>query len=146
MASISNTNGRRIIQFVGDDGKRRPIRLGKCDAGTAQSIKLHIERLLEAKRLGMPLHNETVHWLNAINDKLHDRISRFGLCEPRTVGLRGQMQLAKMLDDFIARRTDLKPGTITTFKQTRDKLVEFFGETRPIGAINLADANDFKRH
>jgi integrase len=146
MASISNINGRRVIQFVGDDGKRRPIRLGQCDARTADSIKLHVERLLEAKRLGMPLHTETVHWLGAINDVLHGRISRFGLCEPRMLGLRGQMPLARMLDDFIARRTDLKPGTVTTLKQTRDKLVEFFGETKPIGAINLADANDFKRH
>lgn len=52
MASITNCSGRREIQVFCRDGKRRTIRLGKCDGRTALGIKLHIERLVESKHTG----------------------------------------------------------------------------------------------
>jgi integrase len=61
------------------------------------------------------------------------------------VGLRGHMPLAKMIDEYIARRTDLKPETLKAHKQTRDKLVAFFGADKPIGSITAAEAADYKR-
>lgn len=145
MASISNSNGRRTIQFVCADGKRRSIRLGQTDGRTAEGVKLHIERLIESQFANMPLHADTAAWLRGINHTLHDRISRTGLCPPRLTAARGQMPLRTMLDNYIGRRTDLKDGSLKMLKQTRDKLVEFFGEEKPIGSITAADAADFKR-
>jgi len=56
MASISKEpNGRRTIQFVGADGKRRSIRLGKVSKHTAQGIKVKVEALVEASFSGSPL-------------------------------------------------------------------------------------------
>ena len=44
MASINNEpNGRRTIQFVGADGKRRSIRLGKVSRRQAESVKVKVE-------------------------------------------------------------------------------------------------------
>lgn len=146
MATLSNSNGRRTIQVVGDDGKRRSIRLGKCDARTALGVKLHVERLIESHGSGMPLHPDTALWLRSINDVLHVRLSKAGLCDPRAHNLRGSIPLGKMLNEYIDRRTDLKPGTLTTLKQTRDKLIAYFGANRPIGSITAAEAKDFKRH
>src|SRR5687767_14062319 len=107
MASITNSNGRRTIQFVGVDKKRRSIRLGKIDGRSALGIKLHVEHLIQSKFSGMPLHVETAAWLRGIDDTLHVRLARVGLCDARLVGLRGRMPLATMIDDYIARRTDL---------------------------------------
>ena len=47
MASISHEKktGRRTVQFVGDNGKRRSIRLGKVNKRQAESAKLFIEDL-----------------------------------------------------------------------------------------------------
>jgi len=59
MASVSNESGRRSIQFIGLDGKRHTIRLGKCDQRTAEGVKLHVERLLQARKTGMPVHGDT---------------------------------------------------------------------------------------
>jgi len=145
MASITNSNGRRTIQFAGPDKKRRSIRLGKIDGRTALGVKLHVDHLVQSKFSGMPLHVETAAWLRGINDTLYGRLSQVGLCQPRLVGLRGHMPLGKMLNDYIDRRIDLKPWSIKMLKQARDKLLEFFGENKPIGSITAADAADFKR-
>ena len=145
MASITNSSGRRTIQFVGADGKRRSIRLGKMDGRSALGVKLHVDHLVQSKFSGMPLHIDTAGWLGNLDDTLHGRLSKVGLCQPRLVGLRGHMPLAKMIDDYIARRTDLKPETLKAHRQARDKLVGFFGESKPIGSITAAEASDFKR-
>jgi len=46
MASISTgPNGHRTIQFIGADGKRRSVRLGKMSMRQTESIKLRVEAL-----------------------------------------------------------------------------------------------------
>jgi integrase len=146
MASISNSGGRRTIQIVGEDGKRRPVRLGKCDGRTALAVKFHVERMIESKSLGMPLHADTIDWLRSVNDEFHNRLSNAGLCDARDGNRRGAMPLKKMLDSYIARRTDMKLWSIKMLQQARNKLIGFFGEDKPIGTITVADAADFKRH
>jgi hypothetical protein len=63
MASVNREEGRRVIQFVSDDQKRRSVRLGKCEQRTAEGVRLHVERLIESQTKGMPLHSETSGWL-----------------------------------------------------------------------------------
>jgi integrase len=147
MASVSNEQGRRAIQFVGTDDKRHTIRLGKCDQRTAEGVKLHVERLASAKKTGMPIHVDTVNWLGSIGDKLHSRIARRGLTSPRRQNaVNGPLTLARMLDAYIdRRRVDMKPWSITTLQQARDKLVNFFKADKPVSEITVADALDFKR-
>ena len=49
MASISKQpNGRKTIQFVAPDGKRKSIRLGKVSLRAAEAVKLKIEHLASA--------------------------------------------------------------------------------------------------
>ena len=46
MASITReSNGRKTIQFVATDGKRRSIRLGKATMKTAQEVATKVEHL-----------------------------------------------------------------------------------------------------
>jgi integrase len=146
MASIINNNGLRMIQFFGDDRKRRSLRLGQCDARTANEIKIHIERIIVARQSSTTLSGDTANWLNDIDDDFYERVVRVGLCEPRVNKSGDATPLAEMLDAYIARRTDLKPWSVTMLKQGRDKLVNFFGADKPIGKITPAHADDFKRH
>ena len=88
MASITNSSGRRTIQFVGADGKRRSIRLGKMDGRSALGVELHVDHLVQSKFSGMPLHIDTAGWLGNLDDTLHGRLSKVGLCQPRLVGHR----------------------------------------------------------
>ncbi len=94
----------------------------------------------------MPLHPDTIDWLRSVNDEFHGRLSAVGLCDARAGNLRGAMPLKKMLDAYIARRTDIKLWSIKMLQQARNKLIGFFGEDKPIGTITVADAADFKRH
>jgi hypothetical protein len=49
MASIvDDPNGRKRILFVGSDGKRRPIRLGKASAKQAEALKAKVEKIVAA--------------------------------------------------------------------------------------------------
>src|SRR3984885_13411120 len=98
MASVSNQRGRRTVQFIGTDGKRQTIRLGKCDQRTAEGVKLHVERLVGAKKTGMPIHVDTVNWLASIADDLHGRLARSGLTNPRQTTSTGVLTLGRMVD------------------------------------------------
>ena len=84
MASISREpNGRRTIQFVGGDGKRRSIRLGKCSQRQAETVQLRVEHLAVAQATGGAIDGETARWLADIDDTLHARLAAVGLVPKR---------------------------------------------------------------
>lgn len=141
MASITTQpNGRRTVQFVGLDGCRRSIRLGKVGKAVAESVKLRIERLLAAKLTGEPVDPETSLWLQRIDDAFAERLSRVGLIEPRE-----SAALGDMVDRYIERRTDLKPKSRKILRNAGDRLVDYFGSDRLIRDITVADAQDWRR-
>ena len=68
MASITREkNGRRTIQFVGPDGKRRSIRLGKVSQRTAETTRVKVEHLVEAAVTGYALDAETARWVATLS-------------------------------------------------------------------------------
>src|SRR4051812_19109956 len=84
MASISSTpDGRRTVQFVAADGKRRSVRLGKIPMKTAQEVQRRIEFLSAAKGSGTAPDTDTVKWLASIGDELHAKLAGVGLVEAR---------------------------------------------------------------
>lgn len=86
MASLAKQpNGRRTIQFVGSDGKRRSVRLGKVPQRTAQAVKLKIEHLVAAKISGHALDDETARWVRDLDSvlALADRLAAAGLIDAR---------------------------------------------------------------
>ena len=141
MASITNEpNGRRTIQFVGIDGKRRSVRLGKVSKRVAEAVKLHVEDLVACQRTGQPVPLATDRWLEQAGDQLHDRISAAGLASPRV-----RRTLAAFIDEYIASRTDAKPGTKTVWLQSRRRLVGHFGEDCVMRSITAADVAAFRQ-
>ena len=84
MASISTAaNGTRTIQFVGKDGKRRSVRLGKVPMKTAEEVCRRVEYLQAASISGTAPDADTVKWLASVGDALHARLAAAGLVEPR---------------------------------------------------------------
>ncbi len=122
MASISREkNGRRSIQFVGPDKKRRTVRLGKTSQRTAEAVKVRVEHLVAAVATGHALEAETARWLTEISDDLAAKLTAVGLAPGRASAL-----LGPFLDDYMVRRTDVKGSTRTFYGHTMRNLLLFF--------------------
>ncbi len=141
MASIINRpDGHRWIQFVGADGRRFTIRLGRMKAKNAAEVNRRVELLLNAKDSGSSLDAETAKWLSDLDGWLRDRLAVLGLAEPRAE----RMRLGEFLDTYIAGRKDLKPATRTVLGHTRRCLIEFFGADKSLRSITLGDADAWR--
>ncbi len=144
MASVATErNGRRRILFVAPDGGRKTVRLGRCDERSAQQVCRHVEALLAARIHAQPVNRETAVWLSNVCDKLHDRLARAGLVEPRA-GV-GAVRLGPAIRAYIGGRVDLKPASRVVMGQVIRDLVDHFGEGRDVRTITAGDADEFKQ-
>lgn len=124
-------NGRRAIQFVGADGKRKTLRLGVCSDGDGRSILVHIKRLIASRRHTFPVPEETNLWVSRLQPDFRQRIEGVGLLDPlvsvETVE-RQSPTIAEFIDRYIADRKDTKPATRIVYQHTRRCLVDYFRE------------------
>jgi integrase len=142
MASLSREpNGRRVVQIVGGDGRRRSVRLGKVSQREAETVRLHIERLDAAARTGHTPPAETAEWVRTLDERLHRRIAAVGLL-PR----RDASALASFIDAWINSRVDVKPATRTLWRQARDNLVDCFGADKLLRELNLGHGEEFRQY
>ncbi len=146
MASVcKQAGGRRMIQFIDGDGRRRYIRLGKVSQRAAEGIRLHVEHLAAGKASGQPVHQGTADWLGDIDDTLHARLARAGLIEPRQKPEQArQATLGGFLADFLAKRPDVAGATHVSWGHAMRNLREFFGKGRDLNSVTEGDAADFK--
>ena len=142
---------KAIKQFTDADGKRRTIRLSDVSKTKAGTFYAHLDKLVEARRLGEKIPGDTLNFLKNLNDRLHKKLVKFNLLEPRDVPdeeveskQEQPVLLGEFLDGYIAKRTDVKPATRTFYGHTRRNLVEFFNDQKPIKEITEGDADDFR--
>lgn len=145
MASISREkNGRRTIQFVGGDGKRRSIRLGKCSQRLAETVQVKVEHLAAALATGGAIDGETARWVGELDDTLHARLAAVGLLKPRLRRPCDGLSLAEFINQYIESRPGMKPNTLKNYRQTERSLVEYFGSDRLLTEITPGDCDDWK--
>jgi integrase len=143
MASISlnRSDGTRRILFIGADGVRRPIYLGKFPQKAAETVKRHVEAIVSSKKSRSPLDSETAEWLGGISDDLHGKLEVVRLVQERVPALpEGATTLGKLIADFEASKLKAKPATRTHWGHTWRNLVDRFGASRDIASITEADA------
>lgn len=110
---------RRVIQFVGADGKRRSLRLGEVTLKQAEAVKLRVERLADAVAANLPPDLETAAWLQGVGPELHAKLSAVGLTPARR---------SAKVGDFLAgyvksRRAGSKGTTVSNLNQARADLM-----------------------
>lgn len=141
MASISREpNGRRTVQFVGGDGKRRSIRLGKVSQREAEGVKWRIEALVSASLRDCPLHDDVSRWVAGLDDRMADKLAAVGLIAPRRSATVGGL-----LDAFLAANTHVKPATRVMWRHTLRNLRDHFGEARQLRSIGRAEGEGFRQ-
>ena len=137
MASLSRQpGGRWTVQFVGADGRRRSIRLGKCDKRTAEAARVKIEALAAAKLAGHPPADEVIRWVGSLSDTMRDRLARAGLV-PRDQ----QVTVGQYVTQWLAekRALGLRDSTLTSASVDLGDVVQAFGN-RPLDSITPAEA------
>lgn len=141
MASIStDTRGNRLVQFVAPNGRRRTVRLGRVPMKSAEAIRTRIELIVAATVAQHPMDAETARWVANLDRNLANKLAQAGLISPRRAST-----LATFVDEYIASRTDVKPGTRLNLGFTRNALVECLGEDTPVSKVSPADADHFRR-
>lgn len=140
MASISrNEKGFVRILFVGADGNRKALHLGKMPEKRAQSFKVHIEDIIGAQLSGQRPDDDTSRWIAKLEPKMNGKLAAVGLIPKRE-----SATLEAYLDAYITGRTDVKPGTATHMGHTRRCLVEFFGAGKQLRDITPGDADRWR--
>ena len=147
MASIStDKNGLRRILFVGADGQRRPIRLGRVPIKVARTIKAHVEQLVAAALAGTSPDPETSAWVGSRDSVMYDKLAAVGLVSQRQRTVETEATtLGEFLDTYITKRTDVKGSTATVYGHTRRCLIGYFGEQKLLRDITAGDADDWRR-
>ncbi len=145
MASITTySDGRSVVQFVGLNGRRKTISLGRAPKERAEEVKVHVELLLEALQSGRAPKKSTMSWVEEQPERFQTKLAKVRLV-PSTEKLEVQT-LKAFLDRFISSRTDVKPRTKDIFERTRDSLVAFFRPDKPLTDITEGDAKEWRRY
>lgn len=145
MASIAweGENGDLAkIVFRDAESKQKSLRLGRCTKRTAQNALTGFERVLESRRTGSTIHPDGVRWLEAIDDRLHARVARLGLCQPREGA--AVVTLADLLERFDAAAA-VKASTRAAYRQTTESLRAHLGGSTPLASITAAHADTWRR-
>jgi len=138
MASlIRDKNGRKRIQFVAPDGRRKTIRLGRATVRQAEAFKGRVEQLaLAATGATGVVDDDTIRWLAQLDDTMYNKLAAVGL-----VAERKSVKIGAFLDDYISGRHDVKAATTIVYGHTRRNLIDFFGADKPLRDITPGDAD-----
>lgn len=123
-------------------GRRRILRLGRVTKRVADDIKSHIQRILESRRAGLALDERSEKWIATLPERLRQRLLELGVVEDG--GRRVRSTLSGFIDDYLAARTDLKPGTQSNLRAARIWLEDYFGATREMDSITAGEAELYR--
>ena len=139
MASISkDMNGTKRVVFIDANKKRHYVRLGKISMKMAGTIKIHVENLIAAQTKKVSPDAETNQWVALLSDDFHAKLAKTGLVtERKKIGTLGEVIPS------IINESDVKPGTISTYRQSEKSLYRYFGEDRQVDQITPAEAKEF---
>jgi len=145
MASISTYGKKgdlRRIHYAAADGSRQTVYLGKISQKGAEPIKAHVEEILNSKMGQYPIPQRTAQWIADLTPGLAAKLAKVGLIpKPQR---RALTTLGPFLDEYQARRIDVKPATKVVWGQVIRNLKDHFGGDRAMADISEGDAEDFK--
>ena len=125
----------RRIDFIGADGRRRSVRMGKASASAADALRRRVEDLQAVRSTGQPVPRDLALWADALDDRAHDRLAAAGLLDPRQ-----RETLGAFLAEWQRTRTNITQGTRNTHTRAIAHLLEFFPADRDLRALTAADA------
>ncbi|MEO2017295.1 MAG: tyrosine-type recombinase/integrase [Fuerstiella sp.] len=156
MASLSKEGPKNWrIQFmdIHEAGKRRTLRVSGLTKKQAEDVHRHIENIVSSKLQRTKLEDDDATWLGSLVDKVHAKLVKAGLAEPRDVQSedpKSVTTLVVFLEEFITDGMTLKRDsasieTLKKWKGTRDLLLKCFDEDRDVSSFTVADGKTFRK-
>jgi len=145
MASIARDPGKcKRILFIGPDGHRRAIRLGKLSVKQAESFKSNLEALINSRITGS-LDADTARWIAGLPGDIHGKLAAVGLMARRAAAsAKSSLALGPFLDEYMQSRSDVKRGTQDTYARAVKHLLTFFGPDKLLAEITPGDADAWR--
>jgi len=128
------------IQWRDGSKRRKRIRLGEQPEKTARFLFNRIDQLIARRIAGQPIDSDTAKWLSNLGDDLHEKLSNADLCEARQ-----SATLAELIDNYIASREDAEGNTVRNWRNSREKLTNYFGEDIDFRSITSANSHDWQQ-
>ena len=142
MASIGYEGERARILYRDAKGKQQSLRLGECLKRVAESARVAVAHLVNARRLNGVPHPDATRWLEGVDDVVYARVAALGLCQPRA-GV-ASITLGTMLERFDAVLA-VKPTTHYKYRQVAAILLEHLGAATPLASITTSHADAWRK-
>jgi len=144
--SFQNSQTRRgyRIQFRDVTKRKRSIWLGDVAEHLAIEFKSHVEHLLICNKDDQPPEPATTRWLGRISDVHRDKLANCGLVESVSKRSARVLPLGQFLIEYIDERTDVSEATRGMYHQVRNNLIEYFGSSKKLRDITVADAKRWR--
>ena len=148
MASTERIDGTGRIRYAvrlspSEDSARPRIAIGKATRKQADTVRVHIEQLIACRRTGTTMPPTTQQWVAAVDKKMRLRLIKLGLLESSTGD--GEFTVGEWTDEYVRKRTDIKPRTRQNMMQARTFLMEFVGDDDlPLKQFTAGHAKDFR--
>lgn len=146
MASVTRKKGAKgkwlyRIQFYDAYQNRYSRQLGAVSQQHANTVKGHIENLVNAQKHNSSLDARTDGWLRAEAPRLLiEWLAEIGLCDAVK-----RITLGEFISKYIESRTDFGENTTRNYKNSQGKLTDFFGYDLPVDEIDEGDADEWRQ-
>ena len=142
----SNPTGKtyRIRLSKGEHLDRPRIGFGKITKRQAETAKINVENLMNAKNTGSEISISAQAWLNGLKTSVRKRLESLDLAKP--VKRKVEITLADWIDGYIQGRTDIKPNTKRNMEAARNDFFGFFKPHKSIADFTAYDAERFRRY
>lgn len=139
MASIcfNKATGTRRITFTNRAKERKTLYMGDADKRQVETVRLHVENILQALATKAILTPLTAQWLSTLDPAMLEKLASVGLVESPDAA-----KLGRLLDSHMAeRKIDSKPNTVRIMQGVADALKAFYGEDCDLRAIDQKRAD-----
>lgn len=145
VASVSTgKDGRKQLQFVALDGKRKSLYLGDVSKEFARDMGKHIDHLVRCRRTDEEPKRSTQSWMQDVLPSWKNVSAKLNELDILNTDHKPDEIFADFVEHYISTRRDVKPGTTKTWSQASQKVRTFFGR-RSIKSLTKGDGKDFLR-
>jgi integrase len=142
---LRRKTGSVAVQFVDVNGNRRTLALGANPPERFVNRAAEVvDDLVAAANYGTPVDADVLSWLDGLKDDQHARFAAAGLVHSREKQSAKRVTVAEFADQYVARRSDLRPASLMVLRHVARNLSDFFGGKAMVD-VTRGDGDDFAR-